>query len=40
MAHKTHYSISLIIALLLAFTPACTRRNRVAQNTGEYTLQA
>jgi len=40
MSHKTHYSISLIIALLLAFTPACTRRNRVAQNTGEYTLQA
>lgn len=40
MSHKTHYSISLIIVLLLAFTPACTRCNREVQNTGEYTLQS
>jgi len=40
MINKMYFSIFLVIALLLAFTPACTRRNRSLQNAGEYTIQA
>ena len=39
MSRKTYLFMSLAFVLLLAFTPACTRRNRVVQTIEEYTLQ-